>query len=145
LERGARLGRPRFDPTKNLATWSDWHRFVSESRATFLTTASGRGGTNQNASVAPTKAALIVIIDNGTCTLSLLIENLSTHMRRFAGRAAFLILSARRGELQEALFEMFNDGSETPASPLCILDSRAIDEAQQLILASAFVFFVDAE
>ena len=82
-----------------------------------------------------------MIIDNSTCTLSLLVDNLNAHMMRFRGRAAYLLLSSRRGALQGALSEIF-DGS---VAPLCILDCRTVAEATDLICASEFVFFTDAE
>jgi glycosyltransferase involved in cell wall biosynthesis len=140
LENGARFSRPRFDPEQNLATWSAWHRYVAENRSNLIQTSSAVGAIVKNPPIAGSaKAALIVVIDSGACALSLLIENLGSHIERFGDRAAYLLLSSRRGELQEILFEMFS------GAPLCILDPQSIDEARQLICASAFAFFVDAE
>jgi glycosyltransferase involved in cell wall biosynthesis len=145
LEHGARLGRPRFDPAENLATWSAWHSFVGENRSKLLEGSSVVPSATQGTALEDNKAALIVIIDSGSCTVSLLIENLSSHMKRFGGRAAYLILSTRGSDLQEVLSEIFSGPPEMPAPPICIFDSRMIEEAHRLIAASTFVFFVDAE
>ena len=146
LERGAVLGHPRFDPAQNIAAWSGWHRYVAENRLKLIERASSsRSEAQQGALVGQEKtAALIVVIDNGGCTLSLLIGNLASHMRRFGPRAAYLLLTTRRGEIQEALLDIFS-GDTGAGTPFAILDSRAVDEARRLIAASAFVFFTDAE
>src|SRR5262249_45426345 len=91
------------------------------------------------------KTALVVIIDNGNCTVSLLVENLTSHMKHFGERAAYLILSTRGGELLKIWSEIFRGPSEFPAPPIGILDSKLIEEARQLIVASELVFFIDAE
>jgi glycosyltransferase involved in cell wall biosynthesis len=144
LEHGARTGRPSFDPAKNLATWSAWHGFVAGNRAKLtqmpIIDAATRGSTLVNS-----KLALVVVIDNGTCSLSLLIENLSSHIRRFAGRATFLVLSLRRGELRDALLKILNANFEGSTVPLSILDPRDIREARDIISASEYVFFTEAE
>jgi hypothetical protein len=88
---------------------------------------------------------LIVVVDRGTAALSLLIENLSSHLKRFGGRAAYLVLSARSGELQAILFDMFNSSSDGSPANIFFLDAHAIDQACRVICASRFVFFMDAE
>lgn len=145
LDGGARLARPRFDPEDNLATWSRWHDSLSKEISTLVRqrTAPQQSSAESRSSLASTPA-LLVVIDNGACKLSSLVENLGSHMRRFGGRAAYLLLTSRQGELQELLLELFTESPEVPGN-LCILDPRMIEGAQELICASQFVFFVDAE
>jgi glycosyltransferase involved in cell wall biosynthesis len=142
IEKGAALAKPRFDPIENLATWSAWHRYVAENH-TSLIQRSLLGRPTEIARSGQDKAGLIVVIDSGTCPLSLLLRNLNSHVKRFGMRAGYLILTSRRGELQDVLLDILESGSDP--TPLCILDSRAIEEAQQLIFASTYAFFADAE
>jgi glycosyltransferase involved in cell wall biosynthesis len=146
LEKGARLGVPRFDPVKNLETWSAWHRFVSENRSDLIRSGMQEGGEEQ-AGVAQRaeKTALIAIVDNGECELSLLIENLSSHMKRFGSRAAYLLLSARGEEIHHLLSDVFSGLAEAQVTQFGIVGRAAVAEAFELIKASEFVFFADAE
>ncbi len=146
LDHGARLGRPRFNPKDNLATWSAWHQHVAENRTDLLKTAFSSSPIvkfelNSKNSLVP----LIVVIDRGACSLSLLIANLSSHIKRFGQRAAYLILSSRRGDLQHALFDMFNGAPGSAPVSICVSDSTAVEQAREVILASSSVFFADAE
>jgi hypothetical protein len=145
LENGARLGSPRFDPAANLATWSAWHRYISENHSKLVQESAPTQAPIKSAiGLENGKTALIAVIDNGLCSLSLLADNLSAHVKRFSRRAAYLILSVRRGELQEILLELFS-GIPGSAPSLAVLDPRMIDEVRRIISASAIVFFVDAE
>jgi glycosyltransferase involved in cell wall biosynthesis len=145
LDRGAALGRPRFNPQDNLATWSAWHRHVAENRDQFVVRTLASSGGGVLADPTRPKTALIVIVDSGRCALSLLVDNLSAHVKRFGGRAAYLILSSRRGELQEALLALFAGSGNDPPAPICILDANTIEEARGLIFGSEFVFFVEPQ
>jgi glycosyltransferase involved in cell wall biosynthesis len=142
--RGAWLAQPRFDPNENLTTWSHWHNYVAANRTALA------GSSAQSVAARPTteptdaKMPLIVVVDDGACTMSLLIDNLRSHLKRFSGRAAYLVLSQRQGDLQEALLHIFEGPEGAPSAPICILDSRTIKEAKHLIFSSALVFFVDA-
>jgi glycosyltransferase involved in cell wall biosynthesis len=144
LVHGAKLGRPRFDPAKNLATWSAWHSFIAENRAKLFKNSSVAASI-QSDTVEENTAALIVMIDSGNCTISRLVENLSSHIKHFGKRGKYLIVSNRGGAFQEILSEIFSGPSEIPAPPLRILDSKAVEEARQTIIGSEFVFFTDAE
>jgi hypothetical protein len=130
LEHGARLGRPRLDLSQNLAAWSAWHGYIAQNFTTLLQTPSAVLPEPKRARIENAKASLIVIIDSGTCTISLLIENLSTQMKRFGKHAAYLILSARRGKLNEILYEIFNCNSENeqivaPCAGQCVVVRQA--------------------
>jgi len=142
LDRGARIGRPRFKPQDNQATWTAWHRYLSKNRERLMAPAAEAGSA---AGTIGARTPLIVIIDTGACSLSLLIENLGSHIKRFAGRAAYLLLSARHGELQDILFKLFNGNPDLSPVSLCVSNLHAIEEARDLIRASSFVFFLDAE
>lgn len=140
LEHGARIARPWFDPAENLATWSAWHRFVAERRHELVK--------NAIPSVAPSSrednaAALVLVVDSGACALAVLIDNLSSHVKRFGGRAVYVILSSRRGKIQDALRGIIV--AERPTFPFLILDPRGIDEVKRIVAASEFVFIVSAE
>ncbi len=141
LERGARLARPGFDPDENLRTWSNWHRFVSENREALIWDSSARqAGTRDDR--APEQSALIVVIDNGNCALALLVDKVSVQLKRFGGRAKFLVLSVRSGELQEIIVDVL--GCETEDNDIAVFDARASRDACELIKRSSCVFFIDA-
>jgi len=145
FQHGAQLGRPRFDPKDNLAVWSRWHRYVARNRAELIATSDGAAVTTPAAVSENPAIPLIVMLDDGHCKLSLLLENLSSHLKRFANRAGFLLLSSRQGELQGALLHIFEDFEGALTAPICILDARTVEEARYLIFSSAIVFFIDAE
>jgi glycosyltransferase involved in cell wall biosynthesis len=142
LDKGAGLARPRFSSKENLAAWSDWHRYVS---------AHGNELTAKPASVTLEEAAkglpdaLLVVLDNGLCTLSLLEENLKSHAARFGTRAAFLVLTVRRGELQEFLFDLISRLPGMPPGALCIASPEGMSDARQLMANARHLFLLDAE
>jgi glycosyltransferase involved in cell wall biosynthesis len=144
LENGASFGRPRFDPQANLTTWSAWHRYVAQHRVNLIERANEFSGNTSALAVETALAALIVIIDNGTCALGHLIDSISLHVRRFGSRAAYLVLSSRRGMITEILSDVLTDHVKTCSTSIVIVEPRSLDEAYRLILASSTVFFVDA-
>lgn len=140
FQNGAQFGKPRFDPKKNLATWSKWHAHVAKDPLAMTAK-----NTFDIAPVAqPSRPALIVVIDKGACPLSLMIDNLLSHIKRFGSRAAYMVLSARGGPLQQALYEILGGWSEKPPT-IAFLDSRTLPEALRVITQSKFVFVADAE
>ena len=146
LDNGATLGRPRFDPRKNLQTWSSWHRHIAANRAK-LTSVMSVSPTvlHPVATKTQIKTPLLLVLDSGDCALSLLIENLSSHVRRFGRLATYLVLSSRRGAIQEALSAMFNGEDDLSGTPVSVFGPEAIDEALESIRRTRFVFFLDAE
>lgn len=143
LEKGASLGRARFAPKDNLASWSSWHRHIAANRAEFLEdSASGPAEGNDPE---PATSALMVILDHGRCTLSLLIDNLLSHAARFGSRAAYLVLTSRRGELQEVIFDLVNRAPGFPAGSLCVAGPEGLAEAWKLVLNSKYAFFLEPE
>jgi glycosyltransferase involved in cell wall biosynthesis len=146
LQHGARLGRPRFDTVENLATWTAWHRFAAGPGGTeLLQKNSSQSLTVPSSFIRQVKPVLIVVIDNATCTLSLLNDNLSSHIKRFGGRAAYLLLSTRRGEMQNALFESISCIFDRSTAAVTALGPSELAQIRQMILASEIAFFVDAE
>lgn len=145
LERGAKIGQYRSRPRDIKATWTAWHRYLSKNRMKLMANAPSAIEANHPASRTAAKAPLMVIIDRGTCDLSLLIENLSSHIKRFAARASYLLLSSRNGELQNILPGLFNGASDISPVSLCVSNIDAIEEARDLIRASPYVFFLNAE
>lgn len=147
LDRGARPALPRYNPQDNVATWSAWHRHLAKNRAAFITAKpvsprTRTGGTADSKSGDP-RRPLMVIIDRGSCSLSLLVENIASHLKRFSERVACLLVSSREGELQSALFDLF--GGESLASPIAITTPHALDDARELMLTASAIFFLDAE
>jgi glycosyltransferase involved in cell wall biosynthesis len=144
LDDGARLGRPSVDPQENNDAWSAWHRHVAGNRANLIrTTPSSQAGkmvTQTNAG--ERKLPLLVMIDEGNCALQLLIENLATHVKRFSGFAAHIVISSRRDGLQEALFDLFK-GTQGPS--VRFFDTSGIDEARKIIGKAEFAFFMNAD
>jgi glycosyltransferase involved in cell wall biosynthesis len=142
LERGAQLAKPGFDPDENLRTWSNWHRFVSENREAFV----GKSST-PDANIGGVRpldqTVLIVVIDNGNCALGLLVDNISVHLKRFGGRAKYLVLSVRSGELREIITEILDN--TLTENRIAVFDVRAAHDACEVIRQSSFVFFIDAE
>lgn len=146
LQDGAKRGQPRFDPKQNLTIWSAWHRHVAASRMELIDACRTLApSTASRGQLEDSPIPLIVVVDRGTAALSLLIENLRSHVKRFGGRAAFLVLSARRGELQAILFDMLNSSSDGSPGTIIFLDTSMINEVRRVICGSRFVFFMDAE
>jgi len=141
LEQGAVLGRPRFAPNDNLAAWSSWHHHLSANRSEFFE----KWVPAEETVSAPRTDAILVIVDDGQCTLSLLIDNLLSHAARFGTRAAYLVLTSRRGDLQEVVFDLINRAPRFPAGSLCIASPEGFKEAWKLVLSSKYAFFLEPE
>jgi len=138
LDKGARLARPSFDPRENLDTWSAWHRYIADDRAKLIATPpTSQAARVMRANASEKKAILLVMIDEGECALQLLIENLATHVKRFGNLAAYLVISSRRGAIQQALFDLFKGAS------IRFFDASEINEARKIIGESEFAFFLD--
>lgn len=145
LEEGALLANPRFDPTENLKIWSAWHRHVSQYREQLIGQVPPQITSRDDVRSNDDMAALMVIFDSGTCALSLLIENLISHIKRFGRKAVYLILTSRDAQLQDTVLDMFTETLEATPTRVVILDAETADEAHRLIVASQFVFFFDAQ
>jgi len=139
LTRGASFGRPRFDPADNLNTWSNWHAAVAADRKPFIVPAATESGTASQ----PSRPALVVVIDKGKCPLSTLIDNLTSHLKRFGHRAAYLVVSSRGVKFQQVIVDLFM-GSDKPA-PVAFLPAEELSEVIQIIAASKYVIVTDAE
>jgi glycosyltransferase involved in cell wall biosynthesis len=139
LRRGASFGRPRFDPVENLKVWSKWHAALAADREPFIIPSVTVNGAPSQ----PSRAALVVVIDRGNCRLSTLIDNLTSHLKRFGPRAAYLVVSSRGAKFQQVILDLFA-ASEQPAA-VAFLPTEELGEALQIIAASKFVIVTDAE
>lgn len=142
LEEGASLGRPRFDPLGNLATWSSWHRHLALDRSLYLSSTSTVAAV-ANIPSHDEKPAIVVIIDRGVCSLGLLLDNVSSQIRRLGGHAAFLVVSLRRGELQDTIYALINGISA--GANVGVTDPEGLNEVLLLVSSFSSVFIIDAE
>ncbi len=137
LERGATLARPGFDSEENLETWSKWHNYIATNRLRLVK--APKGATGQPVVVG---VPLLIFIDNGTCELGQLVQNLVSHRKRFGGGARYILLSSRRGAIKNLLSNLL-EGGKSP--PIELFDPSEIERARKIILSSRFAFFVDAD
>jgi glycosyltransferase involved in cell wall biosynthesis len=140
LTDGARLGRPRFDPHKNLKAWSDWHRLVAGDRWRMI--AHGPLAWSHPASG---PLPLVVVVDDGASPVGLLVDCLTAHVRNIGSLANILVLSPRKGPLR-ALLEARISWEELPREDMvAIMGTDASEDARRALLAADVLFFVDAE
>ena len=140
LDQGAKLGTPRFDPEENLKIWSDWHRFVSTERESLLAF-----GSNKDAS--PSQVAqnsgrpVFVFIDSKSVSISTMIANLTSHIKRFGAAVEYLVVSAR----EETLTDIIASLSPERSSPsIRFFDGSKTEPLKEIVSSAKFAFFMDA-
>lgn len=141
LEAGARLGRPRFDPLKNLETWSKWHSWLSVNKARFRSTI--QEGTSK-VPESDRQVALFVTIDTGIDTLQTVVGNVHRHSERLGSAVGHLVITSRREPLTGLLANLVNQRTADNAK-IIVLNQAELQEARDVILASDVVFFAGAE
>ena len=143
LDNGAAYGKPSFDTKDNLRVWSQWHGYVSANLEQFKQEKVTSG--LNIASTLPQAAVLMVVLDDGRCSLSLLIENISTHVARYGMRAGYVILSARRGIVFDLLSDVLGYEGENGQPPIVVLDPDSVEECREIISSSTHVLFSNAD
>ncbi|HET6522354.1 MAG TPA: glycosyltransferase family 4 protein, partial [Geminicoccaceae bacterium] len=144
LDEGAGLGWPGFDAAANLRTWSAWHRALAArcdapaAPAPDAAAAAGTPGAGDAADL------LLVTLDGEGCSLALLTDHLSAHIERFGAGVRHLLLTTRRGPVQDLLAEILDDHAAAFGTSVRILDPDQLEPARDDVLAADIVLFADA-
>lgn len=136
LQNGARLARLSFDSEENLDGWSNWHNYIAANKLSLV-----KPRKNPAARLAAIDVPLFVFVDDGSCALGLLVDNLASHIKRFGKGASYVTLSSRRGDIKDLLSHIFSDRN---ALPVHFFEPSEVEEARRIILSSQFAFFLDA-
>jgi len=136
VHNGAQLARASFDSAENLETWSRWHSYVAANKLRLIK-APRNNSDRSNAAKLP----LVVFVDDGSCDLALLIENVGFHVDRIGSKAHCVVLSSRRNPLTDLLCYVFDTSKN---SQILFLEPEAIAQARELILSSQYTIFLDA-
>ena len=138
LKNGARGGRPAFDPAKNLATWSEWHRRVAGQRESLITS----GPLSWSGAARSQKTLLIAIIDDGNGPLARLLDCLTINADRFGKLAQIVLLTTREGAIRDFMLETVRRSDGTSA--VTILNTPEVDQLRAYVRQADIWFLSDA-
>lgn len=133
---GAPLVRPSFDSKENIGIWSRWHNYVAANKLSLV-----KPPRNNTGRPSAAKIPLLVFVDDGSCDLGLLVENVGSHLNRLRNKANCIVLSSRRSPLKDLLSYILDTSK---GSPVLFLGPEATEQARELILSSQYAIFLDA-
>lgn len=141
LDEGAGLAWPSFDAQANLRTWSAWGRWLGE----HLSELDAQIPADAEAAPRSASRLLLVTLDGDGCSLAVLQDHLTTHLRRFGPSVQHLVLTSRDGPAKELVASIIAEAAADVGVDVTILGPDAIELARDAMLGADIVFFADAE
>jgi glycosyltransferase involved in cell wall biosynthesis len=138
LDEGAAPGRPRFDPAKNLQTWSALAGWLGSLRPSATTT-------DYHVSSLGEAPVLLTTLDRSDNSISGTADRIVLHATRYGGSIQQLVLTPRMGHAREMLAETIRSSLSGTKADLRISGPESLDSALEAILSAEVALFTDAE